>query len=365
MESIEGKPPARNIGHRSSNRYAVSSGVPYSPASFTIQATPMKRILLTLVIAAVATALLCLNRVAVNAARAADPKDDAGWTGKKIKALLVIGGCCHDYGRQKQILQKGISARAPVEFTVVHEGDGTKDHRHSIYEKAEWWKGYDVVIHDECTSAVVDLTFIQNILAAHKAGVPAVVLHCGMHSYRSEGHPNKTPWFDFTGLRTAAHGPKVPIEVTISDKENQIMKGVAEWKTGDEELYNNLAGNVEPTAHPLMRGRQMVKGKPVETIVTWTNTYGGKTKVFATTLGHSNDTVADARYLNLVTRGLLWAVDKLDDQHFKPSDTGVDVKTIPADERPGGAKNAPAKKAAASENKADAAKVDQALCCGQ
>jgi peroxiredoxin len=28
-------------------------------------------------------------------------------------------------------------------------------------------------------------------------------------------------------------------------------------------------------------------------IVAWTNTYNGKTKVFATTLGHNNDTVAD------------------------------------------------------------------------
>ena len=31
---------------------------------------------------------------------------------KPIKALLVIGGCCHDYAAQKEILAKGLAARA-------------------------------------------------------------------------------------------------------------------------------------------------------------------------------------------------------------------------------------------------------------
>jgi hypothetical protein len=31
---------------------------------------------------------------------------------KPLRALLVCGGCCHDYARQKAILTKGISARA-------------------------------------------------------------------------------------------------------------------------------------------------------------------------------------------------------------------------------------------------------------
>ena len=35
--------------------------------------------------------------------------DDA----EPIKALLVIGGCCHDYDKQKDLLTKGISA-APM-----------------------------------------------------------------------------------------------------------------------------------------------------------------------------------------------------------------------------------------------------------
>jgi type 1 glutamine amidotransferase len=54
-----------------------------------------------------------------------------------------------------------------------------------------------------------------------------------------------------------------------------------------------------------------------DTVVAWTNNYRGKTRVFATTLGHNNETVADPRYLDLLTRGLLWSVDKLDNAHLK------------------------------------------------
>ena len=35
--------------------------------------------------------------------------------------------------------------------------------------------------------------------------------------------------------------------------------------------------------------------------------------MFSTTIGHNNATVEDARYLDLVTRGLLRACGKLDD----------------------------------------------------
>jgi type 1 glutamine amidotransferase len=48
--------------------------------------------------------------------------------------------------------------------------------------------------------------------------------------------------------------------------------------------------------------------------VVWTNEYGEKkTRIFSTTLGHRNETIADTRYLDLVTRGLLWTCHKLGD----------------------------------------------------
>ena len=39
-----------------------------------------------------------------------------------------------------------------------------------------------------------------------------------------------------------------------------------------------------------------------------------KTRVFSTTIGHNNATVEDTRYLDLVTRGVLWSAGKLTDE---------------------------------------------------
>ncbi len=241
-----------------------------------------------------------------------------------IRALLVIGGCCHDYKKQAELLTKGISGRANVQWAVSYDPDTGTKHLNPIYEKEDWSKGFDVVVHDECSSDVKDIKIVEGILKPHKAGLPGVVLHCGMHSYRTEGYPKATPWFEFTGLASTGHGPQAPIDIRYIDKESPILKGLDGWKTVNEELYNNSAGKLLDTAQPLAKGKQTFKNKDGtertdEAVVVWTNNYNGKAKVFATTLGHNNETVADARYLDLVTRGLLWSVGKLDDAHLKPS----------------------------------------------
>jgi type 1 glutamine amidotransferase len=49
-------------------------------------------------------------------------------------------------------------------------------------------------------------------------------------------------------------------------------------------------------------------------VVAWTHEYGPKkTRVFSTTLGHNNATVSDPRYLELVTRAVLWSTHHLTD----------------------------------------------------
>ena len=228
---------------------------------------------------------------------------------KPLRALLITGGCCHDYGRQKDILKQGIEARANVEVSQVHTGDSSTKARFEIYEKADWAKGFDVVIHDECSSDVKEMPYVQNILGAHQSGIAAVNLHCAMHCYRT----GTDDWFKFTGIQSNSHGPQEPIAVTFIDREHPTTRGMGDWTTVKEELYNNL--KIFPTAHPLARGKQMVKQKDgtekaVETVVAWGNDYG-KTRVFSTTLGHNNATVGDARYLDFVTRGLLWSCGKL------------------------------------------------------
>ena len=158
---------------------------------------------------------------------------------------------------------------------------------------------------------------IARILQPHRDGTPAVVLHCGMHCFRGKGPPKSapTPWFDFTGLITTGHGAQKPIAVTYA--EHPITQGLTGWTTVNEELYNNAAGRLQPTASPVATGKQGAD----ESVVAWTNTYAGTTKVFGTTLGHNTATVADPKYLDLVTNGLLWSAGKLDPAYRKAGPT--------------------------------------------
>jgi len=235
--------------------------------------------------------------------QAADPP-------KPVKALLITGGCCHDYSKQKEILKTGIEARAHVQVELDHSDDKSTKARFSRYEKATWADGFDVVIHDECSADVKEMPYVDNIINAHKNGVAAVNLHCAMHCYRT----GTDDWFKFVGIHSTGHGPQKPIDVTFIEKDHAITKTLGNWTTVNEELYNNV--RLFDTAKPLARGRQDTGKKVDDFVVAWTNEFG-KSRVFSTTLGHNNETVGDARYLDMVTRGLLWSVDKLNDQYLK------------------------------------------------
>lgn len=243
-------------------------------------------------------------------------------TPKPLRVLLITGGCCHDYANQKEILKKGLEARANVVVEQVHTGDGSTRPPLPILKNPDYASGYDVVIHDECAADISDPTIVEQVLKPHRDGLPGVNLHCAMHSYRV-GNPNDpvtlgTPhglWFEYLGLQSSGHGPQEPIAIRFTQKDHPIARSLSDWKTIKEEHYNNV--HVFDSAQTLARGEQVVSQRNGNTktndfVVAWMNQYGPqKTRVFSTTIGHNNETVADPRYLDLVTRGLLWATGHL------------------------------------------------------
>lgn len=140
---------------------------------------------------------------------------------KPLKALLILGGGCHDYAKQKDILKKGIEARVMAEVVIVYSPDKSTTARFDIYDNPDWAKGCDIVIHDECSADVKELPYVQNILNAHKSGVPAINLHCAMHCYRT----GTDDWFEFLGMPSSSHGPQKPIDIAFVDREHPIVKG--------------------------------------------------------------------------------------------------------------------------------------------
>ena len=94
-----------------------------------------------------------------------------------------------------------------------------------------------MIVHDECCADVTDIAVINRILEPHRNGVPAVVLHCGMHCYRSEGYPNKTtPWFEFTGLPSTGHSPATADRGDVYRQGQPDHEGLADWKTINEAV---------------------------------------------------------------------------------------------------------------------------------
>jgi putative membrane-bound dehydrogenase-like protein len=228
---------------------------------------------------------------------------------KPLKALLITGGCCHDYTMQKELIKKGLEERAHIEVTVVQQGGTTTNTKIPLYEDPNWADGYDIVLHDECFSDVPDPAWTQRILKPHQAGLPGVVIHCAMHCYRD----GTDEWFKFCGVTSRRHGAHYAHEVLNRDADHPIMKHFgAGWANPAGELY--WIEKVWPTAHPLAASKNREKGN--EEVCVWTNDYQG-TRVFGTTLGHHNETVEAPEFLNMLTRGTLWACGKLDDTYLK------------------------------------------------
>ena len=75
---------------------------------------------------------------------------------KPLRVLLITGGCCHDYARQKDILKSGLEKRANVVVDQIHTDDKSTRPPLAILGKPDYAQGYDLVIHDECAADVSD-----------------------------------------------------------------------------------------------------------------------------------------------------------------------------------------------------------------
>ena len=223
----------------------------------------------------------------------------------RIKALVVSGGCCHDYAFQAQVLMSAVGRALPVDWTVVNEGSTrSTTTRFSLYERPDWSTGYDIVVHNECSADVTDETFIRRITTAHAARrLPGMVLHCAMHTYRAA---TVDDWRELLGVTTRRHTAAHRIRVKVAAPADPILQGwTTDWTTPVDELY--VLDKVWPGARALASG--VSPEDQQEYALAWVNDYRGA-RIFGTTLGHGNDTWSDPVYQDLLVRGFKWAVGR-------------------------------------------------------
>ncbi|MDG2384822.1 MAG: DUF1080 domain-containing protein [Pirellulaceae bacterium] len=228
-------------------------------------------------------------------------------TAKPLRGLLIAGGCCHDYPNQNEIITQGLSQRANIEWEVFH-GLKPRDRKLAIYQTDHWTTGYDVVVHNECYGGVQDVELVERIVKGHsERGVPLVVIHCSMHSYRNA---RTDEWRKLLGVTSKRHerGGR-QLDVVNRAPQHPIMKHFpGSWRTPNGELYviEKTWANCQPLATAY--GQDTQQDQPV----IWTNEYG-KAKLFGTTLGHHNETMMSDEWLDVVARGTLWVCGKLQD----------------------------------------------------
>src|SRR6185436_8075007 len=142
---------------------------------------------------------------------------------KPLRVLLITGGCCHNYTFQAQALKEAVAKLAQAEWTVVNEGGTGTQAMIPLYDDTNWAKGYDVVVHNECFADTKAPEYIRKITAPHHAGVPAVVIHCAMHTYRATDIDD---WREFLGVTSRRHDHQSRYAVKKVEVGHPILKGM-------------------------------------------------------------------------------------------------------------------------------------------
>ncbi len=227
------------------------------------------------------------------------------YSGKRVRALLVTGGCCHNYAFQAKAMTEGISKQADIEWKVINEGGTGTRAEISLYDDPAWAKPFDVVVHNECFADATNSEYVKKVVAGHAGGTPAVVVHCAMHTYRAL---EADDWREFLGVTSMHHEHQSTYPVKIVANDHPTMRGFSkDWVTPMDELY--IIKKLWPTAKALATSVSEKNG--AEQPVVWTNDHKG-TRIFGTTYGHSDATFRDPIFINLLTRGVLWAAGKLE-----------------------------------------------------
>jgi uncharacterized protein len=80
------------------------------------------------------------------------------------------------------------------------------------HENTDWAEQYDLVLYNHCHTEVGSADYVERLVDAHVENqLPAVMLHCAMHSYREDTNR----WFEFVGARSHRHEGHQPFTVEV------------------------------------------------------------------------------------------------------------------------------------------------------
>jgi uncharacterized protein len=217
-----------------------------------------------------------------------------------VTAMIVTGGCCHDYTGQSKALMDTLNAVMPINWTVVQGMPSLAGGKLPLYDNPDWAKGFDIVIHNECwANGDLPAAVVQNIT---RPNVARMFFHCSLHSYRVMTDDG---WRELIGTTSRRHTRAHNILLKWADGD-PITAGLPPFVTPIDELY--VIEKIWPNTKAVATA---VSPEPDGATypVVWTHEYRGA-RVFGTSLGHANETFNANQFKELVTRGFRWALKK-------------------------------------------------------
>lgn len=186
-------------------------------------------------------------------------------------------------------------------------------------------KGFRVVVSDTLDiytnkrrmrkfDLIVPIWTMGQISHAQWSGLRDAILHgahvAGWHGGMCDSFRNNTEYQFMTGGQWVVHpGGVIRYKVNISDQKDAVTRGLKDFWMKSEQYYMHTDPGNKVLATTKFSGKHgdvpWIKGTVMPVI--WKRYYG-KSRIFYTSLGHVADDFNVPEALEIVKRGMMWAV---------------------------------------------------------
>jgi hypothetical protein len=213
---------------------------------------------------------------------------------KPIKALFVYGGWEGHFPEGCRDIF--------VPFMRENGFDVTVSDNLDIYLSKELMDSVDLIVQI-MTMSTITKEQEKGLLDAIKKGTGMAGWHGGM----GDAFRQNTEYQFMVGGQWVAHpGGYIDYKVNITDHEDEITKGLKDFKMHTEQYYMHVDPNNKVLATTTFNGDHAPWIDGAVMPVCWKRVYG-KGRIFYSSLGHKLDDFDVPEVLTIQKRGILWA----------------------------------------------------------
>ena len=170
------------------------------------------------------------------------------------------------------------------------------------YTDKEFMDSLDLIIH-AWTMATIERAQERGLLAAIRNGTGLA----GWHGGTGDSFRQNVEYQFMVGGQWVAHpGGVIDYEVNITDHQDNVTKGLSDFKMHSEQYYMHVDPNVKVLATTTFGGEHSDWIDGCVMPVVWKKVYG-KGRVFYSSLGHVSADFQVPEALEIMKRGICWA----------------------------------------------------------